>query len=274
MTMESMTLWIIALTILLVLNIGLSALGVYKLRKVHLATYPILEDLAATKKETHSLFRQLQALNALEKKLNLKHELPPLRGWAGSPDFLLVVANQVLNNKPKIVMECSSGASTLVIARCLQLNGSGHVYSLEHDSSYAEKTRSLISQNALSEWATVLHAPLETKNTETPWYAKEAIPKHLKQIDMLVVDGPPSMIAPLSRLPALPSLLDRLAKKAIIIMDDADRPDEKEIVNRWISATAALELKFIECEKGCAILSLMDISKSPNPNAIGNIDMS
>lgn len=154
--------------LLLLALLALVALVLHKTRRVHLATYALLEDVAHTRRESAALFGQIQALLALERKLGLSEALPPMRGWAGSPDFLLVVANQVLTRKPQTVMECSSGVSTLVVARCLQMNGNGHVYSLEHDSDYAGKTRKLLDQYGLTDWATVLDAPLQTKYTETP----------------------------------------------------------------------------------------------------------
>jgi len=36
-----------------------------------------------------------------------------------------------------------------------------------------------------------------------------------------------------SRFPALPALADRLAPHALVILDDANREPEREIVERW-----------------------------------------
>lgn len=125
---------LMALTLLAVLAAAL--LRLHKVRKVHKASFRVIEhsrrvlgDLAETKRETLSLFRQLQALNALERRLGLPDPLRLMRGWAGSPDFLLCLANKLLAILPLKVMECSSGVSTVVAARCMQLNGHGHVYS-------------------------------------------------------------------------------------------------------------------------------------------------
>lgn len=248
------------LAALLLLLVALVLLVLHKTKKIHLATYTLLEDAAATHRETGVLFAQIQALLALERKLRLPEALPPLRGWAGSPDFLLVVADEVLNRKPRTVMECSSGVSTLVAARCLQLNGSGHVYSLEHDPNYAGKTRKLLDRYGLAAWATVLDAPLQTKHTETPWYTEEVIPEDLASIDILIVDGPPSQIAPLARLPALLRLLPRMTRNALIIVDDADREDEREMVRRWKQSFPEFQQIDLYCEKGCVLLySINDV---------------
>jgi predicted O-methyltransferase YrrM len=179
------------------------------------------------RKEIDVLFSQIEALFALERKLALPQALPPLRGWAGSPDFLRRIANEVEERKPRIVLECSSGISTLVVARSLQMKGDGHVFSLEHDPSYATNTRKLLEKYNLSDWATVLDAPLEARDTETPWYREDSIPKNLGTVDMLIIDGPPSTVAPLARFPALPRLLSRMSAFALIIMDDANRDDER-----------------------------------------------
>lgn len=247
---------LLGLFLLLFVLLSFVALLLHKTRQIHLATYKILDDTTFTRQEASVLFAQIQALFALERKLGMSEALPPMRGWAASPDFLMVVADEILTRKPQTVMECSSGVSTLVAARCLQLNGSGHVYSLEHEIHYANKTRDLLNKYGLTEWASVLDAPLQTKHTETPWYSEEAIPENLAPIDLLVVDGPPASTAPLARFPALPRLLPRMAKDALVILDDADRDDEQEMIRQWILRTPELRQTNRFCEKGCVVIQL------------------
>lgn len=239
---------------LLVATIALAALLLYKTRKIHVATYSLVADVTKSRQETETLFSQIQSLLALERKLALSEALPPMRGWAASPDFLLRIANEVDERNPITVLECSSGVSTLVVARCLQINGKGHVFSLEHDPKYALITRKQLDKYNLAEWATVLDAPLETAHTETPWYREESIPPGLEPIDMLIIDGPPAAVAPLARFPALPRLLSRMATTALILMDDAKRDDETEIVKRWLLMFPTLLHRDGYCEKGCALL--------------------
>lgn len=199
------------------------------------------------------LFAQLQALAALERRLALSKALPPMRGWAGSPDFLLNLAEELLEEHPQTVLECSSGVSTVVTARCMQLNGRGHVYSLEHDAKYAEKTRLLLRQHGLSDWATVLHAPLSS-DVGSPWYSLSALPRDLPPVQVLVVDGPPADVAPLARYPALPKLMPLLDRTFTVFMDDADREAEMEIVTKWLQEFPELLQTRVPCEKGLAVL--------------------
>lgn len=230
----------------------------HKVRLIHIATYRTLEDLSSVHKEAHLLFGQLQSLMALEKKLGLAEALPPMRGWAGSPDFLLALADEVSRRKPNVLVECSSGVSTVVAARCVQLNGSGHVYSLEHEPEFASKTRALLDKHGLTEWATVLVSPLQTSRTSTPWYDESVLPGEMGPINMLVVDGPPTSVAPLARAPALPRLQARMASAYVVLADDADRPDELEMVRQWRALVPGLKESRPQCEKGLAILEFVN----------------
>lgn len=241
--------------LLLSILILLIASCLYKIRKVHIASFELLHNSKLIRRESESFFSQIQALIALERKLDLSNALPAMRGWAGSPDFLLKTADEVLRRKPHTVMECSSGVSTIVVARCLQLNGSGHVYSLENSPEFAKKTRTLLAEHSLAEWATVLDAPLVTHSTQTPWYDENAIPKDLPPIEMLIIDGPPAMTAPLARYPALPQLYPRMSASCTVLLDDADRSDEVEILRRWQQNFPQFEQTHFQCEKGLVQLT-------------------
>ncbi|WP_158288818.1 class I SAM-dependent methyltransferase [Rubrivivax albus] len=213
--------------------LALCAVVLHKVRRLHVASYQIADDAAAARRETEALFGQLQAADALRRLLQLEAPLPAMRGWAGSPDFLLHLARALLDQRPEAVLECSSGASTVISARCLQLNARGHVWSLEHDATYAEKTRAMLKEHGLQDWATVLHAPLRARSGEAPWYDDSVLPDAMPPVGTLVIDGPPESTAPQARAPALPRLKSRLAPGARIFVDDADRPAEQAMVAAW-----------------------------------------
>lgn len=223
---------LIALT-LAALIAAVLLLLIHKVRRIHVSTYELRENVAATRREVESLFAQFQSLLALERLLDLRGSLPAMRGWAGSPDFLLSVAEHVMEQKPRTVVECSSGVSTLTLVRCLQLIGQGHVYSLEHEPEYARKTREHLKRLGLSDWATVLHAPLVRGADGADWYDENALPADLPPIELLVIDGPPASDNPEARYPALPRLMPRLASAFTVMLDDANRPGERAIVSKW-----------------------------------------
>jgi predicted O-methyltransferase YrrM len=201
------------------------------------------------------LYRQFESLLALRDELGVQIPLPPLREWAGSPDFLLELFREIKIRKPATIVECSSGASTLVAARACQLNGAGHVYSLENASEFAMRTRRMIENAGLQSWATVIDAPLKRytlQDRHYDWYSIDQL--RIDTIDMLVVDGPLGRLNEQARYPAAPLLFSRLSERAIVLVDDADRPDERAIVERWSHEFAGFRREERTAEKGLAVL--------------------
>jgi tRNA(1-methyladenosine) methyltransferase and related methyltransferases len=217
-----------------------------------------------TKYELRNEFRQMETLQRLWVDLKLSQSLSPTRdGWAAGPDFLMEVFSHVRSSKPEMVVECGSGGTTVVIAKALESNGHGHVYSLEHTPKFAEKTQRELDKHGLSQWATVLDAPLKEYRMQDevwPWYVLDNLPQNA--IELLVVDGPPGTLRSMARYPAGPFLFQRLAPSGAVFMDDANRSDEKATVQRWLEEFPALRSEVRDCEKGCVVLSLETSNKS------------
>jgi hypothetical protein len=186
--------------------------------------------------------------------------MPYTRDWSASPDFLKLIVEHCLEHKPETIVECSSGLTTVMLARCCEMNEMGHVYSLENGAEYAGKTRGHLERYALQQ-AAVIDAPLqrhEVNGVVYDWYATGEVPD--KSIEMLVIDGPPGFIQKHSRYPALPLLFDKLADGCVVFMDDAARPDEKEIVQMWLAQFSGLQHEYITTERGCSVLRKRSIN--------------
>ena len=204
-----------------------------------------------------TLFNQFESYHFLRDRLNLHDGLPYTHDWSAAPDFLKLIAEHCLEHRPQTIVECSSGLTTLVMARCCELNGAGRVYSLENGEEFATKSRGHLERYGLTERATVIHAPLQhyqLGGRDYQWYALERLPEN--SIDMLVIDGPPGFIQRHSRYPALPLLFDKLADGCVIFLDDAARPDEQELVGWWLTQFPGLGQHSVTCERGCACLTL------------------
>ena len=247
-----MTISALALGALLVL---LSAAVLFKIWRVHQGLYRVESQLGRLRRDSQNLFVQGEALNALYKDLDFRKSLSPTRGWSASPDFLGIIARHVTEARPKAILECGSGVSTVVLARACELNGVGRVYSLEHQAVFAERSRSELQRHGLSEHSEILEAPL-TPHTldgrEWSWYRLDALPSI--KFDMLVIDGPPETTGPLARYPAGPLLFPHLTPGASVFLDDAHRDDEKEAVARWVRERPDLTCIWVPSEKGCAVL--------------------
>ena len=244
---------LIAILVLISASVGLN---LYLLRKVHWVFRLAERIRSSNERQFRQLFRQLQLLHALEGQLALPKSLPPTGGKAGTPDFLKLVADHVLAAKPRLVIECGSGISTIVLARCLQMNGAGHVFSMEHMPEFANTTREQLSVQGLFEWATVLDAPLVTHSAQDQtfqWYRSADLPEG--PIDLLIVDGPPARTGASPRYPAGPMLFHRLSSNGTIVVDDARRPEEQAVIERWRKQFAQFNFQtnFDDFQKGVCI---------------------
>jgi len=202
-------------------------------------------------------FFKLDSYNSLRNKLNLHKDLPFTKDWSAAADFVQIIVDYCLKEKPSTIFECSSGLTTLTLARCCQMNNHGHVYSLENGEEYAIKSREHINLYNLEKFSSIIHAPLEEKTINDiaySWYSTKNIPD--ESIDMLVIDGPPGFLQKNSRYPALPLLFEKLSKHCTVFLDDAARDDEKEIIELWKNEHSNIKHEFIETERGCSILTI------------------
>ncbi|VAW55252.1 hypothetical protein MNBD_GAMMA06-1035 [hydrothermal vent metagenome] len=192
---------------------------------------------------------------SLGKVLDFDKALPVTEHWSAAADFLKLISDYCLKNSPQVIMECSSGTSSLVLSQCCQLNNTGHVYSLENGEAFVTKTTEQLSDFLLSEYCDVIHAPLQTvclNGENFKWYDLDDLPDIA--IDMLVIDGPPGFLQKYSRYPALPLLRKKLNEHCIVFLDDAARDDEQELIKRWLDEYPDFQAEYIENERGCFIL--------------------
>ncbi len=203
-------------------------------------------------RESRTAYSQMEALQGLLWTFKPGAPWPSTRFWAASPDLLREITDHVLNEKPALVVEASSGTSTLIIALCLQRLGAGKVIALEHDPIYVEKTRAAIALHGLHEYASVIHAPLvqhNVKGVSHQWYDLSAL-QLPGTIDLLVVDGPPETTQKLARYPAVPLLASKFSKRARVLLDDGSRPDEQLMARRWAEENPGSQLEFLHLEAG------------------------
>lgn len=196
--------------------------------------------------EARELYRSLEALQTILPHLRLDRPLPPLGGHALSPNRARVLIDTILSSRPNHVVELGSGISTVLVAECLRQIGSGRITSFDHEELYATKTRAMLAAYGLTEFATVHYAPLENlqvADREHLWYATGQMPQH-PDVDMLIVDGPPRKTQKLARFPAFPVLKSALTDRAVLLLDDAARKDEREIAKQWRSMGALEPAQF------------------------------
>ncbi|HEY0626499.1 MAG TPA: class I SAM-dependent methyltransferase [Allosphingosinicella sp.] len=172
----------------------------------------------------------LEAKQNLLRRLDLPLDaLPNLGSWKADTGLLSLVVEHVLSEKPKLVVEFGTGASTLVLARALQMIGGGTLLSFEQHADFVDATRNWLADYGLS--ADLRAVPLRPSPGGWPglWYDHGSLPQG---IDLMLIDGPPWTIHPFTR-GAAASLFDHIAVGGTLMLDDAARPGERIVASRW-----------------------------------------
>ena len=214
-----------------------------------------IKKFMATKGDLNNVAKQLQSFIGLENYW-ANGELPTVNieqhAWPVSPDFSLYIVSLLEKNDYDMVVEFGSGISTLVIAKALRKNGNRRTgrqqvvfLSFDHLQKYYEETLEMLQNAGLDEYVQLYYAPLKdwisSDGTIYPYYSCEQILKSFanqyslsESRILLVVDGPPGNTAPRARYPAVPITLGVFPEAPIdVLLDDAIRKDEKEILNLW-----------------------------------------
>jgi predicted O-methyltransferase YrrM len=234
-----------------------------EVRQVHTAVDTLkapLEKFGAPEvvlRRNQAEFAQIEALLDLRSLLRPRAPMPPSRGWAAAPTSILEYVKHILERKPSTVVECGSGVSSVWAGYALESIGAGRCVALEHDPEYAEATRRELERHGLTAWVDVRTAPLRrvaVGEREYDWYDVSCV-SDLHDIDVVFVDGPPAATGRVARYPAMPLLRDRCTSDAVLILDDAARPEEKEILEMWADSDAQLWANS-PAEKGWATVRL------------------
>jgi len=209
-------------------------------------------------------YEQYVAWSELQKALEPANFMPPLRGWAASPDVIRILVRVILQRKPSLVVECGSGSSSVWLGYALRRAGGGQLVALEHDASYADRTRALVTAHGLDDIVEVRVAPLVPIHIEPEspgavarselWYDTAAI-EDLGDIGVVFVDGPPAATGREARYPAVPALLPKCSDDVVIVLDDAARPDEVAVGDRWLAEHPRLRREIEPAEKGAHVFT-------------------
>jgi len=214
---------------------------------------------------TLSADRTVRQTSLLESYLQLQRLVPmplpmPRPGaWAASEDLLLWLVGDVLERRPRVVLDLGSGQSSVWMAGAMRAAGyDGIVIGVDHDAGYAAATEDLGRRQGVSPWLRVVHAPLAqltVDGREGGWYDVAAL-EGIEGVGLMCVDGPPSVDEPEARWPALPLLRDRLEPSARVVLDDMVREGEQAVAADWESRFPDPRAQRLDFEKGALILAL------------------
>lgn len=167
------------------------------------------------------------------------HPYLPVSGMSLEFKNIAYIINDITLNNRKEIIEFGSGISTIIIARLIKLNNLDcKLTSIDNNATWIEKIADSLKKEQLDEYVKLVLAPLVSEES-TPakkWYSKDVL-NSIKNntYDLAIVDGPimSGSAFKLIRYPALPFLYSMMAENCRVILDDANRIGENEIMQIW-----------------------------------------
>jgi predicted O-methyltransferase YrrM len=149
------------------------------------------------------------------------------QGFAATCDYLYEVMKLATATGGPI-LECGSGLTTILIGSVAGRRGI-RTYSLEHIPEWRKRVNDALVRYKIPN-VEVLFSPLRDYGAFT-WY--EPPLAHLPdKFSLVICDGPPGTTQG-GRFGLLPTLGQRLPAGSLILFDDADRPGEAAVLQRW-----------------------------------------
>ena len=162
-------------------------------------------------------------------------------GYAANLEYLEAVANSSINTRGP-VLECGSGATTILLGLlCGRRNV--EVWSLENSAPWQERVTDALKANGIS-GVHVCSSPL-IEYGDYVWY-DPPLAQMPKEFSLVICDGPPGDTKG-GRYGLLPVMGDRLPRGSTILLDDAGRPGELELIKKW-EAEATFQTDLIETQ--------------------------
>jgi len=188
----------------------------------------------------------------------------PWTGFALRPSAVMTLINELMLNRAGAMLELGSGLSTVVAARYMRQCGpeGARIVSVDDNPDWLERVQEYLDRDGLADLVELVHAPLAPwapadgaeSGGEFPlperWYDPVAIRRALDDdVDFLLVDGPRAKRT-IGRYPAMPELFGHLTPEATIVLDDATRPGEVEVIARWTESSG---YRFVTDRTGLAV---------------------
>lgn len=203
-----------------------------------------------TKGDLLNHYRQIESLLGIYSLCSGDFSLGHTRGFAISPDALLLVLKEIKRQKSSVVVEFGCGQSTLAIARILMNQRVGRLFSIEHDQQYLNKTSLSLEALGLRSQVVLIHAPLKFDKFKEMTYDVDLFPK--VSPNLVLVDGPSGRKG--ARLSPLLWSFEHLAPGGSIFVDDYNREEEKRCVSALLASHAEAEVETLYAEKGLALI--------------------
>ena len=174
----------------------------------------------------------------------------PITNWSASFQAMAHLANDIIINRRTAFIEFGSGVSTIIMARLFAMNNIAiPFFSVDDNAEWIEIQKQTLEKENIADRVTFIHAPLIasplTELGPTTWYDHNIIKEKIGTIkfDLIFVDGPKGEI-PYTRFGALPFLVDNIADRFCVFLDDTNRPEERAILSKWREMGNSSDIQF------------------------------
>jgi hypothetical protein len=148
-------------------------------------------------------------------------------GMAARTDYLAEVCRQAALTRGPI-LECGSGLTTLLLGLIAGRRGVD-TWTLEHLPEWHRALAAALARHHVPRVHLCL-TPLRSFG-DFSWY-DPPLDEMPDRFNLVVCDGPPSDTSG-GRYGVLPLVHDRITAKTVLLLDDAERPTEVEVLRRW-----------------------------------------
>jgi hypothetical protein len=184
--------------------------------------------------QDHQIGRAVRKIARLDQGQLPNHQLIAelIRAWqnqefVANSEYLNEVARRSVETRGPI-LECGSGVTTVLLG-LLCAARKVEVWTLEHSPEWQQRLDEVLKKNHIS-GVNLCSAPL-TEYGDFVWY-NCPLSQMPPEFSLVVCDGPPGTTKG-GRYGLMPILGDRLPRGSIVVLDDADRPGEVELMRRW-----------------------------------------
>ena len=157
-----------------------------------------------------------------------------LGGWALDGDTISFLWKLMQQDRPRVIVECGAGVSTLVFAKSLHEFAPTKftsLLSLEQNLWVKEKVEKRLVGCGLNDGVTVLHTPISEKGDYQLDADQLRDQLGSEKVDWVIIDGPAGPEG--CRASTLPLLARFCRSGARWFLDDAFRDGELGALNRW-----------------------------------------
>jgi predicted O-methyltransferase YrrM len=188
---------------------------------------------------------------------------PTPDGWSLAPDALRFVYSLVRATGPRHVVEFGSGVSTQVLAQaCSELGSDCAITSIENDPRFRRIAERAVNEAGLGvpvRFPTAFLVAREAAGRMRPAYLieSEEVASSLPA-DVVLIDGPATFLG--GRSGTLHQALRFSRSGTIVLLDDANRPEEVAAIEGWRRHYGeAIEIGLLpEFAKGMAAIVIRD----------------